>query len=274
MASPLEDLAPKFEQTVAAFVKDKRLPGAMAGVVHGNELVWSGGYGFADVAARRAPDAATLYRIASITKTFTATAIMQLRDEGKLHLDDPAVAYLPELRDAVSPFGLVETITIRRMLSHESGLVGDPPRTDWTKGLYESSTGDQPRAGRGDRGQRAAEHAAEVLEPRVPTPGRDRRAGLRRLLHRSRPHAHPRAARHDLDRVRAAPRGPRDEAGEGLPGPLDERRTRRGPPAAGVPGRGRWAVVLRGGSGPVARARSSARTAAIVAGDRSWPGPR
>ncbi len=137
--SPVAELAPKFERTVAAFVKDKRLPGAMAGVVHGNELVWSGGYGFADVAARRAPDAATLYRIASITKTFTATAIMQLRDEGKLHLDDPAVAYLPELRDAISPFGLVETITIRRMLSHESGLVGDPPRTDWTKGLYESS---------------------------------------------------------------------------------------------------------------------------------------
>ncbi len=121
------------------------------------------------------------------------------------------------------------------------------------EGPLRELTGDQPRAGRGDRGQRAAEHAAEVLEPRVPIAGRDRRAGLRRLLHRSRPREHPRAAGHDLDRVRAAPRGPRDEAGEGLPGPVDERRARRGPPAAGVPGRGRWAVVLRGGSGPVAR---------------------
>ena len=48
-----------------------------------------GRVGFADVEARRAPDATTLYRIASITKTFTGTAIMQLRDEGRLHLDDP-----------------------------------------------------------------------------------------------------------------------------------------------------------------------------------------
>ena len=62
MGSPLEDLAPRFEQTVAAFVKEHRLPGAAAGVVHGDELVWSGGYGFADVAARREPDARTLYQ--------------------------------------------------------------------------------------------------------------------------------------------------------------------------------------------------------------------
>ena len=139
MASPLEDLAPRFEQTVAAFVKEHRLPGAAAGVVHGDELVWSGGYGFADVGSGRAPDARTLHRIASITKTFTGTAIMQLRDEGKLHLDDPAVSYLSELRDAASPFGLIETVTIRRLLSHESGLMGDPPGADWTKDIYETS---------------------------------------------------------------------------------------------------------------------------------------
>jgi CubicO group peptidase (beta-lactamase class C family) len=101
--------------------------------------VWSGGYGFADLATRRAPDGRTLYRIASITKTFTGTAIMQLRDEGELHLDDPAVAHLPELRDAISPFGAVETVTIRRLLSHESGLMGDPPDTDWTLNRYEGS---------------------------------------------------------------------------------------------------------------------------------------
>jgi len=138
-ASAVAGLGDRFEQTVAAFVKEHRLPGAAAGVVVGDELVWSGGYGFADVAGRRAPDAHTLYRIASITKTFTGTAIMQLRDEGKLHLDDPAVAHLPELRDAISPFGPVETVTIRRLLSHESGLMGDPPDTDWTLNRYEGS---------------------------------------------------------------------------------------------------------------------------------------
>jgi CubicO group peptidase (beta-lactamase class C family) len=138
-ASAVADLAVRFEQTVAAFVKEHRLPGAVAGVVVGDDLVWSGGYGFADVAGRRAPDAHSLYRIASITKTLTGTAVMQLRDEGKLHLDDPAVVHLPELAEAISPFGAVETVTIRRMLSHESGLMGDPPDTDWTHNRYEGS---------------------------------------------------------------------------------------------------------------------------------------
>jgi CubicO group peptidase (beta-lactamase class C family) len=62
---------------------------------------------------------------------------MQLRDEGRLHLDDPAVHHIPELRRAVSPFGAIETVTIRRMLSHEAGLIGDPPGTDWSEPVYE-----------------------------------------------------------------------------------------------------------------------------------------
>jgi D-alanyl-D-alanine carboxypeptidase len=137
MTDPIEGVADKLEATAASFVKQQRLPGAAVGVVTGEGLVWFGGIGFADVADRRAPEPATLYRIGSITKTFTATAIMQLRDEGRLHLDDPAVDYVPELRDATSPFGPIETLTIRRMLSHESGLQGDPPGTDWTLPAYE-----------------------------------------------------------------------------------------------------------------------------------------
>jgi len=137
--TPVGELAGKFEERVAAFVKEHRLPGAAAGVVVGDDLVWSGGYGLADVETGRLHDARTLFRIASITKTFTATATLQLRDDGKLHLDDPAVAFLPELRDAASPFGAVETVTIRRMLSHESGLMGDPPGARWFHDVYESS---------------------------------------------------------------------------------------------------------------------------------------
>ena len=135
-ASPVTELAAQLESKARSFVREHRLPGVAAGVVHGGELVWSSGIGFADIATRRSPDAGTLYRIASITKTFTGTAIMQLRDDGRLHLDDPATAYLPELRGAESPFGAIETVTIRRMLSHESGLMGDPPGTDWSVPVY------------------------------------------------------------------------------------------------------------------------------------------
>jgi CubicO group peptidase (beta-lactamase class C family) len=132
-------LGETYLEKVAAFVKEHRLPGAAAGVVVGDELVWSAGHGYADVETKRPHDAQTLFRIASITKTFTATAILQLRDEGKLHLDDPAVAFLPELRDSESPHGAIETVTIRRMLSHESGLMGDPPGARWFHDVYESS---------------------------------------------------------------------------------------------------------------------------------------
>ena len=137
MKSPVTAVADRLEAKAASFVKEKRLPGAAVGVVHGDELVWSAGVGFADVASRRAPEASTLYRIASITKTLTGAAIMQLRDEGRLHLDDPIVAHIPELRNAQSAFGPIETVTIRRMLSHESGLMSEPPGTDWAVPRYE-----------------------------------------------------------------------------------------------------------------------------------------
>jgi len=141
MSSPVAALAAKYKATAAAFVKEHRLPGAAIGVVHDGELAWAGGVGFADRASQRPSDAKTLYRIASITKTFTATAIMQLRDQGKLALDDPAIAYLPELEAAQSPLGPIEGLTLRRMLSHESGLQSEPPGTDWTNVVYEDDPG-------------------------------------------------------------------------------------------------------------------------------------
>jgi len=137
MAGPVAAGAAELGARLASFVNDNRLPGAAAGVVHGDELAWSAGIGLADMAARRPARAGTLYRIASITKTFTGSAILQLRDAGRLDLDDPAVAYLPELRAAVSPFAPIEAVTIRRMLSHESGLAAEPPGTDWSVPAYQ-----------------------------------------------------------------------------------------------------------------------------------------
>jgi D-alanyl-D-alanine carboxypeptidase len=137
VGSWVAEVESKLESKAAAFVKRNRLPGASVGVIRGDDLVWAAGIGFAEVASRRAPDPATLYRVASITKTFTGTAIMQLRDEGLLHLDDPAVKHVSELRDASSSFGEIEHVTIRRMLSHESGFVSEPPGTDWMTPSYE-----------------------------------------------------------------------------------------------------------------------------------------
>ncbi len=129
--------AAELDAALNRFVSQGGLPGAAAGVVHRDELAWAGGAGFADTGAQMPSDPGTLYQIASITKTFTGTAVMQLRDVGRLDLDDPAVKYLPELRGAVSPFAAIEAVTIRRMLSHESGLAYDPPGTDWAVPVYQ-----------------------------------------------------------------------------------------------------------------------------------------
>jgi CubicO group peptidase (beta-lactamase class C family) len=122
--------AEQFDAKLASFVRDNRVYGAAAGVVHGGELVWSGGAGFADLAVGRPSGPDVLYRIASITKTFTGTAILQLREAGKLDLDDQVVKWIPELADSATP-ETIGGVTIRRLLSHESGLVSEPPGTDF-----------------------------------------------------------------------------------------------------------------------------------------------
>ena len=76
------------------------LPGMAVGVVYDQQLVWSRGYGFANVEKRVPMSARTRFRIASNSKLFAAIAIMQLREAGKLRLDDPVAQHLPWLRSS------------------------------------------------------------------------------------------------------------------------------------------------------------------------------
>lgn len=78
--------------------------------------------GFQQLETKRPVDADTIYHWASITKTFTGIAIMQLRDRGLLRLDDPVEKYVPEIRRVHNPFGDTSQITIRRLMTHSSGL--------------------------------------------------------------------------------------------------------------------------------------------------------
>ena len=86
------------------------------------ELIWSDAVGLADVEAGEEATPEHQYRIASITKTFTAVAVMQLRDEGKLSLDDPLDRHIA---------GAVRSPTLRHLLSHASGLQREPPGRVW-----------------------------------------------------------------------------------------------------------------------------------------------
>lgn len=117
------------------------LPGVAVGVVSDQDLVWAHGFGFANVAAKAPMTPATKFRMASHSKLFTAIAIMQLREQGKVRLDDPVSKYLPwfKVKPATDDDG---EITIEQLLTHSSGLpreAGD----HWTS--YEFPTADEVR---------------------------------------------------------------------------------------------------------------------------------
>jgi CubicO group peptidase (beta-lactamase class C family) len=90
--------------------------------LHGNQVLAREFYGLADKEQNRKVDEASIFHWASITKTFTGIAIMQLRDRGLLKLDDPIIKYLPELLQVHNPFGDMNEITIRHLMNHSSGF--------------------------------------------------------------------------------------------------------------------------------------------------------
>ena len=101
-----------------------RSPGVSAGVVRGGRLVWSAHVGSARVGAVRATaDDDTQFMIGSVTKTFTALAVMALRDEGRLSLDDTLDTFLPDTRHS--------RVALRQMLAHASGLQREPVGNIW-----------------------------------------------------------------------------------------------------------------------------------------------
>src|SRR5262245_28923426 len=112
------------------FVARAHVPGAAWGIVIDGDLAHTGAAGVRDVASKSPVDEYTVFRIASMTKSFTAMSILKLRDEGKLSLDDPAERYVPELRDLRYPTGDSPKVTIRHLLSHSEGFPEDNPWGD------------------------------------------------------------------------------------------------------------------------------------------------
>jgi CubicO group peptidase (beta-lactamase class C family) len=120
LAAPAQ--AGDFQQAFDAEMARHGVVGGGFAIIRGHEPPELGFHGEARVGSGQRIDAETAYNWASITKTFTAIAILQLRDRGLLSLDDPAVRYVPELRQAHDAFGAVEEITIRQLLTHSAGF--------------------------------------------------------------------------------------------------------------------------------------------------------
>lgn len=114
----------------ADFAREKHVPGMIFAVVRRGELVHCRSLGVQDVKTRAPVTGDTVFRIASMTKSFTALAVLKLRDAGKLSLSDPATKFIPELSALRLPATDSRAIRIRDLLAHTSGFVTDDPWGD------------------------------------------------------------------------------------------------------------------------------------------------
>lgn len=111
------------------------VPGLAYGVVLGNRLIHARGLGTLRIGEEATPTASSVFRIASMTKSFTAATVLSLRDEGRLRLDDPVVDYVPEVAGIRLPTTDSPPITIRHLLTMTAGFPTDDPWGDRQQGL-------------------------------------------------------------------------------------------------------------------------------------------
>src|SRR5438105_8074383 len=123
----VDDLAENFQRRGGQ-------PGVAYGIVAGGRLVQSGGWGERWLGGPT-PDAGTVFRIASMTKSFTAAAVLTLRDDGRLALDDPAEEFVPELRGLALPRPDSPRVSLRHLLTMTAGFPTDDPWGDRQQGL-------------------------------------------------------------------------------------------------------------------------------------------
>jgi len=131
--APYGEAAAALREAIRTELAAHQIPGFAIALVDGEQTVWAEGFGHADLAGARPVSADTLFRVGSVSKVFTALAVMQLVEAGKLDLDAPVTDYLPNFRPK-SRFE--QPITLRQLMSHRSGLVREPP-----VGSYFDATG-------------------------------------------------------------------------------------------------------------------------------------
>jgi D-alanyl-D-alanine carboxypeptidase len=118
----LRDAAAYVDRWIAFRREIRDIPGLVVAIRHANDLVLLNAYGFAQLEPAVPMTTRHIFRIASHSKTFTATAIMQLVEAGKLRLDDRASAYVPWLKSEV---------TIRQLMNHVGGIIRDGVDADF-----------------------------------------------------------------------------------------------------------------------------------------------
>ncbi|HUS05645.1 MAG TPA: serine hydrolase domain-containing protein [Bryobacteraceae bacterium] len=126
----LESALPEIDQIFRRYAADRKIPGMVWGVVIDGRLAHVGSAGVRDRSSKAPATDNTAFRIASMTKSFTSLAILKLRDEGKLSLDDLVSKWLPEFARMELPTQDTAPLRIRQLLSHSAGLPEDNPWGD------------------------------------------------------------------------------------------------------------------------------------------------
>ena len=134
----LEQTTPAIDAIFRRYQEEAHVPGIVYGIVKDGRLAHFGRSGVQDLEAKRPVGADTLFRIASMSKAFTALAILKLRDEGKLSLDALAETYVPEMRGWRYPTADSPRIRVRDLLNHTGGFVTDDPWGDRQQPLSEA----------------------------------------------------------------------------------------------------------------------------------------
>jgi CubicO group peptidase (beta-lactamase class C family) len=129
-AQALDAAMPELDAIFRRYMEDSHVPGLVYGIVRDGRLVVVRTMGVQDPESKRPVTPDTLFRIASMSKAFTALAILRLRDAGRLSLDAPAETYVPELRGWKYPTADSPKIRVRDLLSHAAGFVTDDPWGD------------------------------------------------------------------------------------------------------------------------------------------------
>jgi CubicO group peptidase (beta-lactamase class C family) len=124
-------LTPLLERVMEAY----DLPGLSIGIVKDNEIVYARGFGYKNIDTRTPVDTGTLFHMASISKPFVATAVMQLVEQGRIDLEAPVTTYLPYFRMADERY---KEITVQQMLSHVSGMP-DVRDYEWDNPVYDEA---------------------------------------------------------------------------------------------------------------------------------------
>lgn len=136
-ASVLDEIHARFATYLSA--ARPPAPGLAYGIVAGGELIHAGGLGTLETGVVRVPNARSVFRIASMTKSFTAATVLVLRDEGRLRLDDPIDRHVPELRGRRWGSADAHVPTLRDLLGMAGGLPYDDP---WADRLEDQSSRD------------------------------------------------------------------------------------------------------------------------------------